>query len=64
MPARQGLQQTTRAATRYGARETNRTFDSPFLLRQGEHGTSQYVLIQRVGLHIASVMENIECGYL
>ncbi len=56
MPARRGLQQTTRAATRHGARdplvrpqvdqtyrETNRTFDWPFLLRQGEPGMSQYI---------------------
>ncbi len=56
MPARRGLQRTARAATRHGARDplvrpqvdqnfkkgTNRTFDSPFLLRQGEPGTSQY----------------------
>ena len=59
VPARRGLQQTAWAATRHGARDpsdkldnhldkkflkgTNHTFDSTFLLRQGEPGTSQYI---------------------
>ncbi len=44
LPARWGLQQThpgLRAATRHGARDP---FDSLFLLRQGEPGTSQYII--------------------
>ncbi len=41
VPARWGLQQTARAATK----GTNRIPDSPFLLRQGEPGTSQYIYL-------------------
>ncbi len=49
---------------------TNRTFDSPFLLRQGEPGTSQYIdnrgesLTKNIYLLILRVPQRIDLGVL